>query len=446
MTGRNRVAWGEGMFLRPQHFQSQDRYFEAYVNARHDRALPFSWGFSALEIDRDLAELGQFAIRSARGIMPDGTPFAIPDDMPPPAPLAISDDVRDRIVYLTLPPRLTGAMEFEDADLGSLEARFLVIENEVADSYSAERASEAIAVGVPNLRLGVSADQTEGRLLLGIARVREVINRKLVFDDRYIPPALDISAIRLRGAVVDIAGRAEQMVDELSLRAAESADGGQDTFRAFLLLQTLNRWTEILRHVGAMPAIHPERLFENFVGMAGEISTLLRKERRAPLLPVYNHEDLRATFDPVIDLLQVLLSGGIESTSEQLQLDERGPGQYLHVVRNKALLRQSYLYLAVHAPTKSLEEVRARFPSISKIGPNTRMRELVRSSLKAGVPLRHTPTPPPQLRVLPGYIYFELDRSAPDWQEIYEAPAMGVFVADDWPNLKLELWAVKQRQ
>jgi type VI secretion system protein ImpJ len=60
------------------------------------------------------------------------------------------------------------------------------------------------------------------------------------------------------------------------------------------------------------------------------------------------------------------------------------------------------------------------------------------------VPLRHTPTPPPQLRVLPGYIYFELDRSAPDWQEIYDAPAMGVFVADDWPNLKLELWAVKQ--
>ena len=29
MAGNNRVAWREGMFLRPQHFQAQDRYIDA---------------------------------------------------------------------------------------------------------------------------------------------------------------------------------------------------------------------------------------------------------------------------------------------------------------------------------------------------------------------------------------------------------------------------------
>ena len=61
-----------------------------------------------------------------------------------------------------------------------------------------------------------------------------------------------------------------------------------------------------------------------------------------------------------------------------------------------------------------------------------------------GVPLRHTPTPPPQLRVLPGYVYFELDRGVPDWREFATSPALGLHVAGDWPQLKLELGCVKR--
>jgi type VI secretion system protein ImpJ len=61
-----------------------------------------------------------------------------------------------------------------------------------------------------------------------------------------------------------------------------------------------------------------------------------------------------------------------------------------------------------------------------------------------GVPLRHAPTPPPQIRVLPGYVYFELDRSAADWRDFATAPSLGLHVAGDWPDLRLELWCVKR--
>ncbi|MFL0357685.1 type VI secretion system baseplate subunit TssK [Erythrobacter sp. GH1-10] len=445
MSDRNRVAWREGMFLRPQHFQAQDRFIESFVAARHDWALPYSWGVAELEIDQGLAELGQFAIRSARGIMPDGTPFSIPADMPSPQPVAVSTEVRDATVYLTLPPRQMGATEFTDADGASLDARFVVSEVSITDNFSAERTAEEIEVGSPNLRFGLTPDETEGRLLLGIARIREVSGKRLVFDDRFIPPALDIRASRLRNGLTDLIGRAEQMVSELALRAAETTEGGQDTYKAFLLLQALNRWGAILKHLVSMPAIHPERMFENLVAMAGEISTLTRKERRPPELPEYDHENLAGCVDPVIDLLQMLLSGEFDRSVEPLPLDSRGPGQFLHVIKNRTLLKQSYIYLAVADKTKSMEDIRKRFPAVSKIGPNTKMRELVGSNLP-GIPLRHTTTPPSQIHVLPGYVYFELDRGSPDWAEIYEAPAMGLFVSDDWPELKLELWAVKQKQ
>ncbi|KPF63525.1 type VI secretion system baseplate subunit TssK [Porphyrobacter sp. AAP60] len=445
MSDRNRVAWREGMFLRPQHFQAQDRFVESYVAARHDWALPFSWGVAELEIDHALAELGQFAIRKARGIMPDGTPFAIPADMPAPQPLAISPQTRDAVIYLTLPPRVSGAVEFMDKESGSLDARFLVAQQTIGDNFSTERTSEDIELGTANLRYGVTPDETEGRLLLGLARIREVAGKKLVFDDRYIAPTLDLKACRLRAGLSDLIGRADQMVSELALRAAETTDGGQDTYKAFLLLQALNRWVAILGHLAHMPAIHPERVFENLRAMAGEVSTLTRKERRPPELPLYDHENLQGCFDPLIDLLQLLLSGVIERSVEPLPLVARGPGQFMHVIKNRTLLRQSYIYLAVSDKTKAMEDIRKRFPAVCKIGPNTKMPTLVASALP-GITLRHTTTPPSQLHVLPGFVYFELDRGSPDWPEVYDAAALGLFVSDDWPELKLELWAVKQKQ
>ena len=34
MSNKNKVIWFEGMFLRPQHFQQQDRFFQSYVEGR----------------------------------------------------------------------------------------------------------------------------------------------------------------------------------------------------------------------------------------------------------------------------------------------------------------------------------------------------------------------------------------------------------------------------
>ena len=51
MSWTSRVVWREGMFLRPQHFQQQDRYAEALMRAGLRAGHLQGWGFSALEID-----------------------------------------------------------------------------------------------------------------------------------------------------------------------------------------------------------------------------------------------------------------------------------------------------------------------------------------------------------------------------------------------------------
>ncbi|SFS03882.1 type VI secretion system baseplate subunit TssK [Sphingomonas jatrophae] len=443
MAGKSRVAWREGLFLRPQHFQQQDRFFSGELTARIDGVRPYPWGLTEIVVDEDLATLGKFGVKRAVGVMPDGTPFAIPDDFPPPEPLDMPGDVRDGLVSLTLPAAQAGAIEFRESDQAGHDARFLVDESEVSDAFSDERAHEPIEVGRPNLRFGVTREQTYGRVTLGLVRVREVANKRLMFDDRYIPPALDIVASRrLKGGLADILGRAEQRADELALRAVEATDGGAETFASFLLLQALNRWVPMMRHMDSLPRIHPERLFETLVGLAGELATLTKPERKPPAFPRYDHENLQLTFEPVFDLLQSMLSAVFDRSAIQMPLDAAGPGAYVSTIVDHNLYQHGYFYLAVNAAAP-LDEIRGRFPAVAKIGAVTKMRQIVESALP-GVPLRHTPTPPPQLRVLPGYVYFELDRGAPDWRDFASAPALGLHVAGDWPQLKLELWCVKR--
>ena len=75
MSGTNRVVWSEGLYLRTQHFQQQDRHAEALMRAGLQAAAWQPQGFSRLELDRAALDAGQVAIRAAEGLFPDGTPF-----------------------------------------------------------------------------------------------------------------------------------------------------------------------------------------------------------------------------------------------------------------------------------------------------------------------------------------------------------------------------------
>src|SRR5262245_49719417 len=119
MSWDNRVLWSEGTFLQPQHFQQHDRYLEGYVELRARPLVPYSWGFLELTLDESLLELGKLAVRSARGVLPDGTPFDCPARDPLPPPLDVPPTLRDALVVLALPVRQPGA---DEADLGGTEA------------------------------------------------------------------------------------------------------------------------------------------------------------------------------------------------------------------------------------------------------------------------------------------------------------------------------------
>ncbi|MDR3507948.1 MAG: type VI secretion system baseplate subunit TssK [Caulobacteraceae bacterium] len=440
------MAWREGLFLRPQHFQQQDRFVTSLVQERTAGLTPYPWGLSELVINDSLAQIGQFAVERCVGVLADGQAVNIPANSPPPTPITLPADLRDTVISLTLPSQQPGVTEFADRGGASGAMRFVVDEEEVFDTYSDERVSERIEVAHPNFTFGYTREQTDGRVTLPLAKVREVSNGRIVFDDHFIPPTLDIRASRrLSAFITDILGRADQRVTELAVRAVEATDGGAETFASFLLLQALNRWAPLLAHQASLPNVHPERLYETFVSMAGELATLTLKERRPPPFPRYDHQNPQQPFETVFDLLQGELSALFERSAGQLHIEAVGPGAYTARIDDHSLFQTSSFYLAASArvPPEALAQ---RLRSVVKIGSVVKMHDIVSSALQAGVRISPTPTPPPQIKILPGYVYFELDRSSPDWRDLATAPAIGMHVAGDWPELKLELWWVKRAQ
>ena len=56
MFKAEKVLWGEGLFLRPQHFQLQDAYHEQRLNQMIQATFPFAYGIQVIEFDEEKIE------------------------------------------------------------------------------------------------------------------------------------------------------------------------------------------------------------------------------------------------------------------------------------------------------------------------------------------------------------------------------------------------------
>jgi type VI secretion system protein ImpJ len=145
----NRVVWQEGMFLRTQHFQQQDRWTEQLVRTRVQALRPHPWGLIDYALDRDLLGTGRFALSAASGVFEDGTPFTLPGEADHPPPLDLPDSARNVLVYLGLPVRQAGGVEVADA---STEGRFAAKPFEAYDTHSASPTPAELQVGRLKMR------------------------------------------------------------------------------------------------------------------------------------------------------------------------------------------------------------------------------------------------------------------------------------------------------
>src|SRR5262245_31548208 len=134
MSSDNRVVWSEGMFLRPQHFQQQARYFERIIHQRVESVRAFAWGVVECTLDRGALAIGKFAVSSALGVPDGGTRFAIPHDTDAPPPIDVPHTTRNQRVLLTLPLRRAGMPDTVLRERDDVAARYAARDYEAPDA------------------------------------------------------------------------------------------------------------------------------------------------------------------------------------------------------------------------------------------------------------------------------------------------------------------------
>jgi type VI secretion system protein ImpJ len=443
MSIHNKVVWSEGLFLRPQHFQQQERYFERYVETRCAPLVSHAWGFTVVEIEHDLLSIGKFGLRRAAGVFPDGTPMRMPDDDPLPEPIDVGSSVRDEIVYLAIPVRRAGAVDVDRGSGSEQLARHQIREYEARDAVSASTSSAVVEVGALRSKLLRTSDVTDAYACVPLAQIVECRpDKRVVLDDAFIPTVLDArSAGRLSTFMTELLGLLHQRAEALAGRVSASGRGGSAEIADFLMLQAINRYEPVLEHCAAAGVLHPEDLYRFCAAAAGELATFTSSSKRPAKLEPYRHDRLRDTFEPLIAALRSALSVVLEQSAIPIPIESKKYGMFKATPGDRSLYTSAVFILAARADVPS-EDLRRRFPNQIKIGPVEKIRDLVHLQLP-GVPLQAVPVAPRQIPYHAGFVYFELDQSHELWEQLKGSGGFAFHVAGEFPGLTMEFWAIR---
>jgi len=444
MGYKNKVVWSEGMFLRPQHFQQQERYVESYIQRCVAAYVGFYWGFSVLEIDAEALTLGTVLVRRAQGVLPDGTPFDLPGDQAHALAFNFPVDAKDAKLCLVLPPLREGAEAVIYEEDASSPARFTADTFKVEDMNELGAGGAEVQIGKPRFRLMLESDVPHGWASMGMVRVIErQANNALRLDREYIPPSLCCgNQETLAGFIREVVGLLNQRGEALAGRLSDGGRGGISEVGDFLILTLINHWQPLMAHLNSLEVLHPERLYSELVRLAGELASFSSANRRPSVYPAYRHDDLQASFRPLLIDLRQALSMVLEQTAIRIELQERKYGVRLALIPDRSLLKQASFVLAAHANLPA-EQMQAQFPAQVKIGPVEKIRDLVNLHLP-GVVLRPLPVAPRELPYHAGYNYFELDTQHDLWKELEKSAGVALHIAGDFPNLGLECWAIRK--
>lgn len=444
MSWESKVVWQEGLFLQPHHFQQQDRYLEALVAGVATGVAPYAWGVRELTLETALLKLGKIALKSCTGLTPDGAVFRIPQIDDHPAALDVPETVKNCVVYLAIPIRRQGTVDVDMNDGPQSAARFAPTEVEITDTMGRDRRAVQMAVGKLRVQFALDLDDLADQMVIPIARIIEVKpDKQVILDPAFIPACTDVRAAPpLQGFLRELEGLLSHRTEALAGRLNQgNAAKGVAEISDFLLLIAVNKALPQLQHILSIENAHPAMIYQFLVGLAGELATFMTAEKRSAAFESYRHDDLSNVFAPVMRALRQHLSAVLEQNAVAIPIEPRKYGISVAMVEDKKLLTSASFVLAAKASVPP-ESVRRHFPTQAKLGPVEEIRQLVNSALP-GVELRPLPVAPRQVPYHAGVVYFELDSKSPYWKQMTTSGGLAVHVSGDFPDLEMELWAIR---
>jgi type VI secretion system protein ImpJ len=449
-----KILWGEGLFLRPQHFQQQDAYHEWRLAQTARTLHPHAWGVRHIKVDPDALQAGLLRLLELQIVMPDGELIQAPgdDELPPPVALSSltaspaqgSHESSSVTFHLALAPlRGNGSNMAASAQEADTAMRYHRVPVQVPDAYTEAVTAELMTLRKSSRLLPEHAPRAH-LVSLPVLRLKRLSTGAFELDGRFIPPSLHIQSsatlsLHLRRLMDALQAKVDALYGlhrEPSKNIIEFRSGD---IASFWLLHTASSALAGLTHLARNPGFHPERLFEKLLELAGALMTFSKSFTLADL-PGYDHQNPGPAFFKLDQVIRELLETVISTRSFAIALQESVPSFHQGRLDSEQITTGTQFYLGVSAampPAELVDIVPQRF----KVGAPDDVDKLVLSAMP-GVRLVHTPQVPTAVPVRPGSYYFSLEPRGSLYERMLQAQALTLYTPAGIQDLNLELVAV----
>ena len=449
MSKYRKVVWNEGMLLTPHHFQQWDNYYEEVLTSRLRAVMPYEYGVLDLQVNREAVANGNFQITNCAAVLPDGLLINVPDTEAVPDMRPVGNHFhpeQEKLgVHLAIPAKKIGEANYQaNGAKANINLRFLQEGALVRDETTGTN-EQPMAFAKSNLRIIFDDELRDGFTSIKIAELERTPTGQLKISEEYIPPVLKVSASiwlvnMLRQLVEILITKSGSLGEQRRQRNASLADFTTSEVAIFWLLHTINNSIPTMAHYFRSPLLHPEPLYLEMAQLVGQLMTFATEFHPKDIVR-YEHNDLYFTFSNLSAMLKELLETVIPSRCVPIPLEKTRETLYVGRVEDERLLKEAGFYLAVRAQmpeSKLIEGV----PRVIKIASRDVIDSVIGSALP-GVVLTHSNPPPAPIPARIGFRYFMLDTIGPYWNGIKGSKVIAVYVPDEIPDEKLEMYAVK---
>jgi type VI secretion system protein ImpJ len=444
-----KVVWREGMFLQPQHFQLAEHYLCSRMDLRQNFCSPYGNGISKLVLNDEAVANGTLALSACAGIMPDGTPFSLPESGPLPVARSFADhfqhDQQSLTVYLALPLAMKGAPSVTAGQNGGgHQGRFKSAGSSIEDETTG--AAREIETGQLNFQLLFEQESRDNRTVLPLARLKRSAEGSAVVDKSFVPPLLRI------GASPYLTQLFRQLLELLFAKSSSLSQGRKQSGGGFAqfegkavgaagLLQTVNTYAPLLQFFQQAGTAHPYECYTVLMQLAGALCTY-SSDIAISQLPHYNHGTPDRVFNALTKMIRNVLTADVSEGVVNVAVEQIGPATYQGKIPDERLLSGAQFYLGISAPVPEKELVVATVQRL-KMCSRDRLELLVPSAMP-GLPLIHTNELPQEFPSKQDHVYFVLDQRGELWEGIRTSGTLAFYFPHNYPNLKMELLALKR--
>jgi len=305
------------------------------------------------------------------------------------------------------------------------------------------RDDRPVHVGRKNIRFLLDMENCDNQVCLPIARVIRAASGQLLYDPRFIPPCLRISASE---RLMMLSRRLIGILDEKSSALSRARGGARgmagfssQEIAGFWFVHTINTGLAVLRHLCNSERGHPEQLYLEMVRLAGGLCTF-GLDSHPQTLPVYDHLNLGKCFQELDEHIREHLELVVPSNCISIPLTRADRYMYEGEIADQRCLDRARWIFAIRSEIGELELI-SRTPRLVKISSSQLLREVVKAALP-GLGLSHLPVPPSAVAPKVESQYFGVSRAGSAWEQIVQTRTVGIYVPGELPVPEIELLVI----